>query len=264
MRHILSSITLVGLLLPSMLFAQTTKTMEVTVVLVDLEATLTRTVDAAAGEIKNDFGDIFVPIARTVPHSKGVLKSALTELFTFKESFVGQSGLYTALANNTLRVASTTFVRDGVAHIDLKGTLRIGGIGDMARYHAQVAETVKANAKGVHTVHVTLNGKRSAWMVLGNGRGWTDPREPKALDALSTALRKNAGLSGYRFALTKLGLPTIENNVFTIDMNGKFVRVKPKARLDTNKFLGALATALKRAQKLTSVTFIFNGQPKTY
>ncbi|MBI5798665.1 MAG: GerMN domain-containing protein [Candidatus Yonathbacteria bacterium] len=264
MRRILSSATLIGLLLPSMLFAQTANTMEVTIVLVDPEAALTRAVDTTAGEIKNDFGDILVPVTRTVPYSKGVLKSALTELFTYKESFIGQSGLYTALANNTISVAPTTFVRDGVAHIDLKGALRIGGIGDMARYHEQVAETAKANAKGVRTVHVTLNGKFSAWMVFSNGRGWTDPREPKALDALYTALRKNAGLNGYRFALTTLGLPTIENNVLTIDMNGKFVRVKPKARLDTNKFLRSLATSLKKTYRLTRVTFMFNGQPKTY
>ncbi len=271
MRRILSSATLIGLLLPSMLFAQTAKTTKITFMLIEHEAAFMRPVDVAAGEKATNFGDILVPQQRSVPYTKNVLKEALTQLIeTSKQSDqgkIGLSGLYTALFDsNDLIIRSVSAPRDGVVYIDLEGRLGLNGDGDDVRYDVQITETIKANAKGVQSVYVTLNKKRSEWLANADAKGREDQREWPVLDDAYDALRKNRGLSGYRFVLSTMDTPpTIVNDEATITFNGWFIKTKPRAsKLNTNAFFKAIANTLKQNHNLTSVTFMFNGQPKTY
>ncbi len=135
--------------------------------------TSTRTPPASAGTMKvkiflialNDNGkagkkigcdDSVVPVERTVPASSAVLTAALKELLALRDQNYGSSGLYNALYQSKLNLASVA-VTSGRANIQLTGTLMLGGVCDSPRFAAQIEQTA-LQFSTVQQVAVTING----------------------------------------------------------------------------------------------------------
>jgi hypothetical protein len=90
-------------------------------------------------------GDSLVPVTADVPAAgttEGKVTQALLKLFSIKQPFYGQSGLYTALSMNTL-VVDRVELQGGVAAVYLSGTLSLGGECDDPRAEGQVAQTAR-------------------------------------------------------------------------------------------------------------------------
>ncbi|MHB0856104.1 MAG: GerMN domain-containing protein [Anaerolineae bacterium] len=100
--------------------------------------------------------DSLVAITRPVKDPADPLRSALEELLALQQRFVGEEELYNALYQSTLRVESATLV-DGVATIDLAGTVRLGGACDAPRFEAQLLGAALQFPE-VQQVEVRING----------------------------------------------------------------------------------------------------------
>ncbi len=68
------------------------------------------------------------------------LAAALTELFSIHDRNYGQSGLYNALYQSTLKVDSAT-IASAKATINISGKVTLGGVCDNPRVKAQIEET---------------------------------------------------------------------------------------------------------------------------
>ncbi len=84
--------------------------------------------------------DSVVPVERPVPSTQAPLAAALTELFSIHDRNYGQSGLYNALYQSTLKVDSTT-IASAKATVNLSGKVTLGGVCDNPRVKAQIEET---------------------------------------------------------------------------------------------------------------------------
>lgn len=85
-------------------------------------------------------GDQVVAVARDVPKTAAPLTAALNLMLAQKDQNYGQSGLYNALYQSNLKIASIT--RVGAAWtIRLTGTLTLGGVCDNPRVKAQLEQT---------------------------------------------------------------------------------------------------------------------------
>ncbi len=102
-------------------------------------------------------GDSVVAVERQVAPTQEPLRAALQELFSLREQFLGQSGLYNALHQAQIVVESAT-ATDGKAVIRLSGSLLLGGVCDDPRAGAQIEETALLSP-GVQQVTVFLNDK---------------------------------------------------------------------------------------------------------
>lgn len=102
-------------------------------------------------------GDSVIGVTRVIPATQGILKAALNELLAQHDQFYGQSGLFNALYRASLKLESVTLV-NGVATINLTGTLSLGGVCDDPRAEAQLNYTAK-QFPTVHTANFFLNGK---------------------------------------------------------------------------------------------------------
>jgi hypothetical protein len=101
-------------------------------------------------------GDQVVPVRRDVPRTNAPLTAALNLLLSQKSQYYGESGLYNALHQSDLRIASIT--RSGSAWtINLAGTLRIGGTCDSPRVQAQLGQTA-LQFSTVKSVRYFVNG----------------------------------------------------------------------------------------------------------
>jgi hypothetical protein len=89
---------------------------------------------------KIDTGDSIIPVKRLISDSESPLKNTLTLLFSLKDRFYGESGLYNPLYQSDLKVASAK-IENGIATINLSGRLVLGGVMDGPRVKAQVTET---------------------------------------------------------------------------------------------------------------------------
>jgi hypothetical protein len=85
-------------------------------------------------------GDSAVPVTMVVPYTTGVLRASLDKLLAIKDQNYGQSGLYNALYQSTLKVSSLA-LKDGVATVHLTGKLTLGGECDDPRVQAELEET---------------------------------------------------------------------------------------------------------------------------
>ncbi|MFN2273134.1 MAG: hypothetical protein ACK2US_20005 [Anaerolineae bacterium] len=85
-------------------------------------------------------GDSAVPVKVTIPGTQPAIQGALEALFSVKEQFYGESGMYNALYQSDLRVESVS-VEGGKATIHLTGSLMLGGMCDNPRVQAQIEET---------------------------------------------------------------------------------------------------------------------------
>jgi hypothetical protein len=102
-------------------------------------------------------GDSAVPVQVETPPTQQVLQAALEALLSIKDQFYGQSGLYNALYQSDLQVASVTIVA-GKASVYLTGTLLMGGECDSPRVQAQLEQTV-LQFPTVTEVAIFINGK---------------------------------------------------------------------------------------------------------
>ena len=85
-------------------------------------------------------GDSAIPVTVAIPRTQGVLRAALEKLFSMREQFYGESGLYNALYQSNLGLKSVT-IDQGKAIIHLTGTLMLGGVCDNPRVEAQIEQT---------------------------------------------------------------------------------------------------------------------------
>src|SRR5690606_604704 len=84
-------------------------------------------------------GDSVVPVQVQIEPTLAVMTAAMRHLVGLDQRYCGQSGLYNALYDSDLRVDSVTLV-NGVATIRLSGTVRVGGVCDVPRIHAQLRQ----------------------------------------------------------------------------------------------------------------------------
>jgi spore germination protein GerM len=103
-------------------------------------------------------GDSAVAVQVPISPTKEVLKAAMESLISLKTQYYGQSGLYNALYQSDLRLDGVN-IKDGVAIINLSGSLQIGGECDSPRVEAQINQTALQFAT-VKDVSVSLNGRR--------------------------------------------------------------------------------------------------------
>jgi spore coat assembly protein SafA len=102
-------------------------------------------------------GDSVVAVLRDVPKTAAPLTAALNTLLAQKSGYYGESGLYNALHQSNLAIASIT--RSGGAWtIRLSGTLVMGGICDAPRIEAQLEQTA-LQFSTVQSVQYFVNGR---------------------------------------------------------------------------------------------------------
>lgn len=110
-------------------------------------------------------GDSIVSVDRGEKNTQEPIKTALEELFSIKEQFYGQSGLYNALAQSNLKVDQAS-LDNNKATVYLSGTYSLSGTCDNPRFEAQIKETVLQFAS---EVKVFLNNKPLEEVLSGKG-----------------------------------------------------------------------------------------------
>lgn len=83
--------------------------------------------------------DSIVAVNRVIPQTSAPLTAALKELLSLRERNYGQSGLYNALYQSTLKLDGVSIV-NARAIINLSGGLMLGGVCDNPRVKAQLEE----------------------------------------------------------------------------------------------------------------------------
>ena len=102
--------------------------------------------------------DSLVAVDRDIPQTQGALQAALKELFSIKDKFYGQSGLYNALSASSLDVVKVVIDSNGLATINLSGTLSLAGECDNPRVQGQIEYTARQFST-VKDVAIFLNDK---------------------------------------------------------------------------------------------------------
>ena len=110
-------------------------------------------------------GDSLVAVTREVPSTGDRLPAVVSLLLSLEGTQYGQSGLYNALGQSTLKLDRAAVI-DGVARIELSGRLTLAGTCDAPRVEAQLRETV-LQADAVKSVSITLNGQPLAQALSG-------------------------------------------------------------------------------------------------
>lgn len=101
--------------------------------------------------------DSLIPVDQNVDLTYDPIKSALTGLFSVKGQFYGESGLYNALYQSTLKVDSVTIV-SGKTTVKISGKYALGGVCDNPRFVEQIKATVQQFPVGLNA-DILLNGK---------------------------------------------------------------------------------------------------------
>jgi len=111
-----------------------------------------------AGRSGNPIGCDDSLVAVTVEFAPDIspMMASLQQLFSIDTRVYGQSGLYNALYQSDLSVESLDIV-DGVATINLSGTIRTGGVCDEPRLIAQI-EQIALQYPSIDNVTVLVNG----------------------------------------------------------------------------------------------------------
>jgi hypothetical protein len=106
---------------------------------------------------KLENGDSIISVKRTIENSNSPLKDTLSLLFSLKDRFYGESGLYNSLYQSNLKVDSAK-IENGIATIKLSGKLMLGGVMDNPRVKAQITET-SLQFSTVKEVKIFINDK---------------------------------------------------------------------------------------------------------
>ena len=102
-------------------------------------------------------GDSLIPINREIPANAEPIQGALEELLSIPGPDFGESGYSTALHNWNVTVDSVNVV-NGLATVEMSGTLAIAGVCEVPRVQAQLERTVLA-APNVTSVEISINGE---------------------------------------------------------------------------------------------------------
>lgn len=113
--------------------------------------------DNGQGGIQVGCGDSAIPVQAQIAPTQGVLRAALEKLLSIKEQYYGQSGLYNSLYQSNLQVQAVT-ITNGAAHVELTGTMMLGGECDNPRVQAQLENTV-LQFPTVTSADIFINGK---------------------------------------------------------------------------------------------------------
>jgi LysM repeat protein len=100
--------------------------------------------------------DQVVAVKRNIAPTTAPLTAALNQLLSLHDQYYGQSGLYNALYQSSLRVQSIT-QKGTTWTIRLKGNMQLGGVCDMPRVEAQLQRTA-LQFSTVKRVNFLLNG----------------------------------------------------------------------------------------------------------
>lgn len=112
-------------------------------------------------------GDSLVPLERNIHSTGNVVKATLEELLYIRGSFLGDSGLYNALANSDLSLEKFS-MKDKKAIVDLAGQFSIKSVCDTPRVVEQIRETV-LQFDEIEEIKVTINGDPLDQIVSGKG-----------------------------------------------------------------------------------------------
>lgn len=124
---------------------------------IDLKVFLIAVGDNGVAGKKIGCDDSIVPVTISVPYTTGVLRAALEQLLAIKNQYYGMSGLYDSLYQSNLKIDSLEVI-NGVAHIDLSGTLMLSGECDNPRVEAQLEE-IALQFGTVQSTEITINGQ---------------------------------------------------------------------------------------------------------
>ena len=116
--------------------------------------------DNGQGGVLIGCGDSAIPVQVQIEPTQGVLKAAVEKLLSIKDQYYGQSGLYDALYQSSLQVQSVT-INNGVANVQISGTMQLGGECDNPRVEAQLTNTV-LQFPSVTSADIFINGKTLA------------------------------------------------------------------------------------------------------
>ena len=112
-------------------------------------------------------GDSLIPVERTTIAVGNEITKSLNVLFSLKKQIDAPTGLYNALYQSDLSVASAVIV-DGRATVKLTGTMQLGGSCDDPRFAEQIRQTV-LNVPGVDTTDITINNRTLDEATSGRG-----------------------------------------------------------------------------------------------
>jgi spore germination protein GerM len=102
-------------------------------------------------------GDSIIAVRRQLAApTQSPLRAAYEELLSMNQYFYGESGLVNPLEPSSLTVDSVN-IRDGIAIVELSGTLQLVGTCEDARIQAQLEYTA-LQFSTVQDVQVTING----------------------------------------------------------------------------------------------------------
>lgn len=110
-------------------------------------------------------GDSLISLDKGEKFTSEPIKNALEELFSIKEQFYGQSGLYNALAQSNLKVENVSLINNK-AIVRLSGTYSLAGSCDNPRFEGQIRETILQYVK---ETEIFLNNKSLGEILSGKG-----------------------------------------------------------------------------------------------
>lgn len=113
--------------------------------------------DAGKTGTKIGCDDSAVAIKTAEIETADQIKTTFDRLLADKSQYFGQSGLYNALYNSTLKYENSTVYVESVT-VNLSGKFSLGGVCDIPRVKAQL-EMTAASAAGVDKAYIFVNGK---------------------------------------------------------------------------------------------------------
>ncbi|HEX9076552.1 MAG TPA: GerMN domain-containing protein [Anaerolineae bacterium] len=111
--------------------------------------------------------DSIVAVDRVIPATSAPLTAALKELFSIRDRYYGQSGLYNALSQSNIKVSGVA-ITNGRATINLTGSFSSAGVCDDPRLVAQIRQTA-LQFPTVGDVAIFINGTPIERILSGKG-----------------------------------------------------------------------------------------------
>jgi hypothetical protein len=112
-------------------------------------------------------GDSLVEVNRDIPRTGSPLTDTLNLMFSLKDQYYGQSGLYNSLYSSDLKVEGIS-AHDGVFRVNLVGKLILTGVCEDVRIGEQIKSTIMQFST-VKAVNVYINGTPLEQLLSGRG-----------------------------------------------------------------------------------------------